>query len=134
MPRARKVVWQEESYRVRADLPTLDKVIDIEQFLDWLYEVERFFDIMNVKLQRMQWRWCMAEASPRDAEVKRIAHYPILESNEVSSKGTFSAFWLQENSVPPVSGLFNRYWYILFCTKEFLCLQVKCCGFQKKLE
>lgn len=35
-PCARNVARQEESYRMEADLPTFNVVVDVEQFLDWM--------------------------------------------------------------------------------------------------
>jgi hypothetical protein len=37
---------------MRADLPFFSGVVDIEQFLDWIYEVERFFDIIRIEAER----------------------------------------------------------------------------------
>jgi hypothetical protein len=37
---------------MRVDLPFFSGVADIEQFLDWIYEVERFFDIMRIEAER----------------------------------------------------------------------------------
>jgi len=51
-PRARNGNQQGESYKMRADLPFFSGVVDIEQFLDWIYEVERFFDIIRIEAER----------------------------------------------------------------------------------
>lgn len=36
---------------MKVDLLTFDGVVSVDQFLDWIYEAERFFNIMNVKQQ-----------------------------------------------------------------------------------
>ena len=51
-PCARNGNQQGESYKMRVDLPFFSGVADIEQFLDWIYEVERFFDIMRIETER----------------------------------------------------------------------------------
>lgn len=48
MPHAWHVIQQKESYRMKVDLPTFNGVVDMEQFLDRIYEVVCFFYIMNV--------------------------------------------------------------------------------------
>jgi len=37
---------------VKVEIPTFNRSVDIEEFLDWLYEVETFFDIMNISQDR----------------------------------------------------------------------------------
>jgi hypothetical protein len=37
---------------MKAEIPTFNGSADIEDFLDWLYEVETFFDIMNISQDR----------------------------------------------------------------------------------
>jgi hypothetical protein len=41
-----------DTYKVKAEIPTFNGSVDIEDFLDWLYEVETFFDIMNISQDR----------------------------------------------------------------------------------
>jgi len=52
-PRARNGNQQGDSYKIRANLPLFfSDVVDIEQFLDWIYEVEHFFDIIRIEVER----------------------------------------------------------------------------------
>lgn len=37
---------------MKAEIPTFNGSVDIEEFLDWLYDVETFFDIMNINQDR----------------------------------------------------------------------------------
>ena len=37
---------------MKVEIPTFNRSVDIEEFLDWLYEVETFFDIMNISQDR----------------------------------------------------------------------------------
>ncbi|KAK8452821.1 hypothetical protein SEVIR_5G177576v4 [Setaria viridis] len=40
--------YARDSYKVKAEIPKFHGSVDIEKFLDWLYEVETFFEIMNI--------------------------------------------------------------------------------------
>ncbi|WVZ80346.1 hypothetical protein U9M48_027830 [Paspalum notatum var. saurae] len=48
----RNIGYAENTYKVKAEIPTFNGSVDIEDFLDWLYEVETFFEIMNISQDR----------------------------------------------------------------------------------
>ncbi|KAI6691341.1 hypothetical protein NL676_028169 [Syzygium grande] len=60
-----------EQYQLKVDLPTFNGNLDIEDFLDWLWEVEKFFDAMDID---------------EDRQVKLVAY---------KLKGGASAWWEQ---------------------------------------
>jgi len=39
-------------YRMKCDIPSFSGNIDIESFLDWIYEVEKFFDMDYVPAKK----------------------------------------------------------------------------------
>ncbi|GKV33735.1 hypothetical protein SLEP1_g42199 [Rubroshorea leprosula] len=51
--------YEPEGFRLKVDLPTFDGSLDIEGFLDWLSEVDRFFDYMD---------------TPKEKKVKLVAY------------------------------------------------------------
>ncbi|GKB85267.1 transposon ty3-I gag-pol polyprotein, partial [Tanacetum coccineum] len=72
-----------QSYRVKAEIPNFVGNLDIEAVLDWLYEVDKFFDIMEVpeeeqvkvvayKLRGGAGAWWQCEQDNRRAQGKRI--------------------------------------------------------------
>lgn len=60
-----------EQYQLKVDLPTFNGHLNIEDFLDWLWEVEKFFDSMEIE---------------EDRQVKLVAY---------KLKGGASAWWEQ---------------------------------------
>ncbi|WVZ70559.1 LOW QUALITY PROTEIN: hypothetical protein U9M48_019218 [Paspalum notatum var. saurae] len=48
----RNIGYAENTYKVKAKIPTFNGSVDIKDFLDWLYEVETFFEIMNISQDR----------------------------------------------------------------------------------
>ncbi len=51
-PRGRGYADGGEMYKMKAEIPTFNGNVDIEGFLDWIYEVETFFEIMNIPPSR----------------------------------------------------------------------------------
>lgn len=43
---------REEEYKLKMDFPSFNGQIHVEAFIDWLSEVERVFDYMNIKESR----------------------------------------------------------------------------------
>ncbi|PHU09054.1 hypothetical protein BC332_20914 [Capsicum chinense] len=41
-----------DMYKIKAEIPTFNGNVNIEGFLDWIYEVETFFEIMNIPPDR----------------------------------------------------------------------------------
>ncbi|KAK1261225.1 hypothetical protein QJS04_geneDACA019084 [Acorus gramineus] len=41
-------------FRINIDLPSFNGHLNIEEFLDWLAEVERFFDYMDIPEERKE--------------------------------------------------------------------------------
>ena len=76
-PRAPNATYARDAYKVRAEIPTFNGNVDIEGCLDWLYEVETFFEVMNI---------------PEDRKVSLVAY---------KLKGGASAWWhrLQEDRI-----------------------------------
>ena len=47
-PRVPNTAYARDTYKVKVEIPTFNGNIDIEGCLDWLYEVETFFEVMNI--------------------------------------------------------------------------------------
>ncbi|GJT82747.1 hypothetical protein Tco_1057089 [Tanacetum coccineum] len=73
-----------KSYQVKAEIPNFVGNLDIEVVLDWLYEVDKFFEIMEVpeeeqvkvvsyKLRGGVRAWWQREQDNRRAQVKRLS-------------------------------------------------------------
>ena len=41
-----------QEYRMKVDIPSFSENLDIESFLDWIYEVDKFFDIAYVPMKK----------------------------------------------------------------------------------
>lgn len=52
-PRGRRESWKTTDYRVKAEIPNFNGGLDIEGFLDRMYEVKKFYDIMEVLTNKM---------------------------------------------------------------------------------
>jgi hypothetical protein len=44
--------YGKDTYKVKAEIPSFSGSVDIEEFLNWLYEVETFFEIMDISQDR----------------------------------------------------------------------------------
>jgi hypothetical protein len=51
-PRVQSSTYARDTYKVRAEIPTFNGNVDIEGCLDWLYEVETFFEVMDIPEDR----------------------------------------------------------------------------------
>jgi len=50
--RVPNTTYARATYKVKAEIPTFNGNVDIEGCLDWLYEVETFFEVMNIPEDR----------------------------------------------------------------------------------
>ncbi|GJX72611.1 RNA-directed DNA polymerase [Tanacetum coccineum] len=89
---------EQQSYRVKAKIPNFVTNLDIEAMLDWLYEVDKFFDIMEV---------------PEEEQVKVVAY---------KLRGGEGAWWQREQHNRRTQGKRTVADY----TSEFLRLQARC--------
>ena len=39
-------------YRMKVDIPSFNENLDIESFLDWIYEVDKFFDMAHAPMEK----------------------------------------------------------------------------------
>ncbi|GKC22987.1 transposon ty3-I gag-pol polyprotein [Tanacetum coccineum] len=89
---------ERQSYRVKAEIPNFVGNLDIEAVLDWLYKVDKFFDIMEV---------------PEEEQVKVVAY---------KLRGGAGAWWQCEQDNRRAQGKRTVAGY----TGEFLRLQAHC--------
>jgi hypothetical protein len=47
-PRVPSATYGRDTYKVKAEIPTFNGNVDTEGCHDWLYEVETFFEVMNI--------------------------------------------------------------------------------------
>ena len=40
--------WGNNEYKLKVDIPTCSGDLDIEGFLDWIMEIDRFFEYMEI--------------------------------------------------------------------------------------
>ncbi|GJW56319.1 transposon ty3-I gag-pol polyprotein [Tanacetum coccineum] len=96
---------ERQSYRVKAEIPNFVGNLDIEVVLDWLYEVDKFFDIMEV---------------PRKNQRERTG---LIAS--IQERLSLHAIWFVDQSSKTMAmkagkdGLQNRQWVLAFKHGEF---------------
>lgn len=41
-----------EEFKLKMDIPSFNGALHIEEFIEWMIEIERFFDYMNIEKKR----------------------------------------------------------------------------------
>ena len=91
-PRVPNATYGRDTFKVKAEIHTFNGNVDIEGCLDWLYEVETFFEVMNSRrpksffgsIQDERRSWCMVASPSRRPQAKRRTSCAILAANEES--------------------------------------------------
>jgi hypothetical protein len=134
-PRARNGNQQGESYKMRADLPFFSGVVDIEQFLDWIYEVERFFDIIRIEAERKmdfvayKLRGSAGARWQCHQDLLRTRGQPLIRNwTQIKTllKGRFLALDYEQVLFQRFHNCYQSTHSVSAYTKEFLCLQARC--------
>jgi len=71
-----------QEYRMKVDIPSFSGNLDIESFLDWIYEVDKFFDMAYVLREKQVklWRTNSKEEQPHGGIICK-SYEGVKESN-----------------------------------------------------